>query len=623
MTTKRAAAALTLTLALLATPKAYPTDIPVMDGEGITVTAQKPLAEPGSVRISRNEIEQSTARDIATLISDTTGIAMTSHGAYGSVNSLSIQGLSTSRIQVRIDGITVSSPQSGDFDFTSIDKNAVESITIRHGGAAVVTVDITTRKAREDGLRWSTGFSNTSWLPPDTADSLIDTQRLDLSVAWSGKPVRFRLNAFGTRAQNRFPYENSGNTEIRTGNEMFDGGLSASADTELTRLLQLSISGSAYSAQKNVAGAINSASDGKQQDFRSLETVTLAAKEVFSPRVTAALSLSHSVTDLTWEDLSTESRHRLHSFEGNSTWNLYATDALDTRFRAAWKHDILDSTNTGNVIRDTVTADIGTKYRFPREITASLDCTILASPSLDTPHVMPAITLSKDFGTRNRAGIKAYHTFKMPDMNALYWSGDATAKGNPDLKNESAWGGELFFTRENENQYRIEHTLWGLWYHDAIVWQAQNGVWRPENVGEAVYAGFDNRLVLTPGNDYTVTVQYAWLFTRALTGDFTFSDGKRMPYQSEHRFSIRLERSVRQYSWHIAPRYESPRFTTIMNATELPGVFLLDAGITLQAGTRVSFHLDGRNLLNEQWMSMDGYPMPARSVTAGIRVRGK
>jgi len=142
-------------------------------------------------------------------------------------------------------------------------------------------------------------------------------------------------------------------------------------------------------------------------------------------------------------------------------------------------------------------------------------------------------------------------------------------------------------------------------------------------VGEALYLGSDHRVVFTPGDGLSLTLNYAWLFTRALTGDFTFSDGKRMPYQSEHRFSIRLERSVRRYSWHIAPRYESPRFTTIMNATELPGVFLLDAGMTIQAGPRVSFHLDGRNLLNEQWMSMDGYPMPARSVTAGIRVRGQ
>lgn len=630
-------AAITLALLLLTPPAAYPDDIPGstipenansetgtlhMDGEGVTVTAQKPLAEPGTVRVSREDIDRSTAQDLVTLLAETTGIGMTSHGGYGTVNALSIRGLSTSRIQVRIDGVLVSSPQSGDFDFTSIDKNSVESITIHYGGSAAVTVDIITRKERGTGLTWSAGFTNTAWLMPDSAESLIDTQRLDLSLGWSTKPVRMRLSAFTTRAQNRFPFEHSGHTELRTGNEMFDGSISASADIALTRLVALSVSGSIYSATKNVAGPVNTASEGEQHDFRSLETVSLSAKEVLSPRSAASITLSHSVTDLEWDDVSTESRQRLHSIEGHGLWSLYATDALDVRIRTAWKHDILDSTNTGDIIRDTVTTEIGADYRFKRNITVAVDCTVLASPSLDTPHIMPALTLSKGFENHTRAGIKVYHVFKMPDMNALYWSGDTTAVGNPDLENEQAWGAELLFTREKTSLYRTEHTLWGLWYRDAIIWQTETGVWRPENVGEAVYAGFDNRLVLTPGNDYTITLQYAWLFTRALTGDFSFADGKRMPYQSEHRFSLRVDKSHKKYRWHIAPRYESSRFTTIMNATELPGIFLLDAGITVQAGMHVSFFLDGRNLLNEQWMSMDGYPMPSRSVTAGIRVTG-
>lgn len=643
MTVKRSAAAgrpfpaicpvaLTLALVLFAQPVAYSDDIAdtaspesdtlLMDGEGVTVTAHKPATEPGIIRIRRDEIDRSTAPDIATLLADTAGIGMTSHGGYGTVNALSIRGLSTNRILVRIDGVAVSSPQSGDFDFTSVDKNSVESITISYGGTAAATVDITTRNKCENEFDWRAGLSNTAWLPPDSAESLFDTQRLDFSLGWSADPIRIRLNAFATRSENRFAFEQAGHTELRTGNEMVDAGINASAGLAVTRLVTLSVSGSIYRATKNVAGPINTVSDGEQQDFRSLEIVSLSTREFFSPRITASVTLSHSATDLTWEDVSTKSRHRLHSIEANSTVNLFPSDVLDVRFSTAWKHDILDSTNTGTVIRDTVTAEIGADYQVTRTIDATVNCTVLASPSLDTPQAMPSVTLSKAFGTHTRAGIKIYKTFKIPDMNALYWSGDATAEGNPDLKNEQAWGAEIFFTRSKNHGYRVEQSLWGLWYQDAIIWQSDTGIWRPENVGEAVYAGFDNRFVLTPGHGYTITLRYAWLFTRALTGDFTFSDGKRMPYQSEHRFSVRVDKSHKQYRWHIAPRYESSRYTTIMNATELPGVFLLDGGMTVQAGKNVVLYLDGRNLLNEQWMSMDGYPMPGRSVTAGIRIGG-
>ncbi len=631
MTKKRAAVALTLALVLLATPKAYPddlagstspeADVPILDGAGVTVTAEIP--EPGTVRVNRDDIERSSARDLVTLLAETAGIGMTSHGGYGTVNALSIRGLSTSRIQVRIDGVPVSSAQSGDFDFTSIDTNSIESITIHYGGSAAVTVDITTRKERGTGLTWSAGFENTAWLPPDSAKSLIDTQRFVLSLGWSGTPVRFRFNAFATRAQNRFPFEQGENIHLRTGNEMLDGSIAASADTDITPLVNLSASASFYRADKNVAGPITTAAGGEQKDYRSLETISLTVKQCISPAAWAQFTLSHGATGIDWKDPETESHHVLHSIEGSSFWKIFPTAALDLRIRAAWKHDILDSTNTGDITRDTVTLETGGDWQLPRGFTAGIACSLMASPSLSAPAIMPTVTLSRAFSPETTAGLRVFRTFRMPDMNALYWSGDATAKGNPDLKNESALGAEIFASRTNSGRFRSEHALYATWYRDAIMWQTAAGVWSPENVGEAIYLGSDHRLVFTPGDDLTLTLNYAWLFTRALTGDFTFSDGKRIPYQSEHRFSFRLEKSSLRYRWHIMPRYESSRFTTIMNATELPGVFLLDAGITVEAGETVSLFLDGRNLLNEQWMSMDGYPMPSRSVTAGIRVAGK
>ncbi|HUM61517.1 MAG TPA: hypothetical protein PLA31_08775, partial [Clostridia bacterium] len=77
MTVKRSAAAgrpfpaicpvaLTLALGLLAAPKAHPTDIPVMDGAGLTVTAE--LTEPGTVRVDRDDIDRSTAPDLVSLL---------------------------------------------------------------------------------------------------------------------------------------------------------------------------------------------------------------------------------------------------------------------------------------------------------------------------------------------------------------------------------------------------------------------------------------------------------------------------------------------------------------------------------------------------------------------------
>lgn len=597
-------------------------DFPILEGEGLTVQAPRTHGEPGSIVVGRTEIEQSNARDLIDLIAETTGLATTSNGGYGTVSAISIRGLTTSHIRVRVDGVIVNSPQSGDFDFSTINKNSIENITIHYGDSAIVTVDIVTRKKANAGLTWSTGFSNTAFVPPGEASSLVDAQRADFSLAWGSLPINARLDIFATRAQNQFPTTKNKNTIMRTGNEMLDGGLFGAASIFLADHLTLDVSGSVYYADKNVAGSINSLSTGKQKDFRSMESIVLSADRIFSKKTSADFSLTHTYNSLSWNDAAADSLHKLHSLETATSWDISLSNSFTTHFRGSWNHDSLDSTNTNGVTRDTFTLDTKAQYHFENELSTQIACTLIASPSLKLPQAVPSLTLSLPFGKNNDGGISVYRSFKRPNLNDLYWSGDATAQGNPDLKNEKSWGAQVFFNQNRPGLFNSSHSLYGNWYSNAIIWQSSSGVWSPENVGEAVYLGSDHRLTFTPGNRITLSLTYSYLFTRVLTGWFTFADKKSMAYQPEHKFSLNIRKTAEKYSWYCAPRYEGKRFVTIMNVAELPSVFTLDGGLTLYPSKTVSVFFDGNNLFNEQWMSLDGYPMPSRSVTIGITITG-
>lgn len=598
-------------------------DFPILEGEGLTVEAPRTIEPPGSIVVGRSEIEQSNARNLVDLIAETTGLGTTSNGGYGTVSAVSIHGLTTSRIRVRVDGVVVNSPQSGDFDFSTINKNSIESITIHYGDSALVTVDIVTRKKANTGLIWSAGLSNTAFVPPGEVSSLVDSQRADFSLSWGSSNIQTRLDFFATRAQNQFPYTKNNTTIMRTGNEMYDGGFYSTGSVSLADHLTLDISSSVYYADKKVAGSVNSLSTGNQEDYRAMQSMVLSSDQFLSKKIAGDFSLTHTYTSLSWNDAASDSLHKLHSVETATSWDFSHTEAFTTHFRGAWDYDSLDSTNTNGITQNTFTLDTKALYRFENEITTQIACTLIASPSLELPQAVPSLTLTLPFGKNNDGGISVYRSFKRPNLNDLYWTGDATAQGNPNLKNETSWGGQVFLNHNQPDFFTSSHSLYGNWYTNAIMWQASSGVWSPENVGEAVYLGSDHRLTLTPGNGITLSLTYSYLFTRVLTGGFTFADKKKMPYQPEHRVSLTMRKKAEKYSWYCAPRYESPRFVTIMNVAELPSVFILDAGLTLYPSNTVSVFLEGNNLLNEEWMSLDGYPMPSRSVTVGITLTGK
>ena len=159
-----------------------------------------------------------------------------------------------------------------------------------------------------------------------------------------------------------------------------------------------------------------------------------------------------------------------------------------------------------------------------------------------------------------------------------------------------------------------------------------DGVWRPENVGEALFFGLDNSIFLNipvsigPIKQISPSITYKYLRSYLLSFGYTFDSDKRIPYNPEHTIGVDLDvswiaRSLGSGSLIISAHYESLRYEDRENLTEMPPHFLLNATVNQELSSTIMIFCSLRNILNTSYESFYAYPMPGITLTLGMRVK--
>jgi len=616
--------------------------------EGITVTGTFQTSQQMSV-IEKDEIERHNAPDIATLLQETLGLNITRYGTYGNMTLLNLRGLDSKRLAFLIDGVPVNSSIDGKFDIEQIDLNSIERIEVIYGGSDTKynvsgamggVINIITVKKQKPGLVLGTSVSNTSVLPGEYRgrdgqtqkpnwEDLADTQNFNISTAYGGNAFSITANAFANLAQNHFLFTDRYNyTRRKDNNEVWDVGGALSAIWELPNLSKLIASSNFYYDDKNIPSSGFSSNVGAQQDIVSRNNIMLDMPRIFRDNLAMEASLGSYFTKRDYTSpADIFSRHEQQNITVINRWNWYISKQFALKNGFDYRFIYLDSTDIGNRNRHDGGIYLTAEYKPVQQFMIIPSIKAVFTSKGDTlftavPKLGLLWNVTDSFALKNNY----FRSFKFPDFEELYWGDSGNVTGNPDLKPEDGWGGDIGFSWRYKKLFSFESTFFTHWLKNSIHWYSgTGGIWRPENVGEAIFFGLDSKLrfeipvSLGQVKKIIPSISYQYLLSYLLSFGYNFADDKRIPYSPMHTIGGSLEIPWESGSVIISGHYESLRYNDRANITQLKPHFLLNATVNQKIGENLTIFGVLRNILNESYESFSDYPMPGITLIMGLR----
>jgi vitamin B12 transporter len=617
--------------------------------EGIIITGTLQTSQQMAV-IEKDEIERSNAADIATLLQEALNLNVTRYGTYGSQTLLNLRGLDSKRLAFLINGIPANSSLDGRFDIEQIDINSIERIEVIYGGSDTKynvsgamggVINIITVKKQKSGLRLGASISNTSVLPGEYRarngetqernwEDLVDTQNITFSAIYGGEKNSVTANVFANRAANHFLFtDHYDYTRRKDNNEVWDTGGSASLVRDLADFAKLIASTSFYYGDKNIPSSGFSSFFGKQQDIFSRNNLMIDMPRAFRDDLAMEASVGyHFVRRNYTSPADVFSRHDQQNVTLINRWDWYAGERLTLRSGFDYRFIYIDSTEVGNRNRHDSGVYLTAEYKPVKQFMLTPSVKAVFSSGLDSKiTAVPKLGLLWNVTDSLDMKNNYFRSFKFPDFEDMYWSGGGGI-GNPDLRPEDGWGGDIGVSWRFKKLFTLDSTFFIHWLKDSIHWYplGQGNIWRPENVGEAIFFGLESELGFDipvswgPVKKISPSFSYQYLLSYLLSFGYDFASDKRIPYSPEHTIGVSFRIFWNSGSFSISGHYESLRYDDRANLTELKPNFLLNAAVNQKMGNSVTVFGTVRNILNEAYESFYNHPMPGITLTLGLRV---
>jgi hypothetical protein len=242
-----------------------------------------------------------------------------------------------------------------------------------------------------------------------------------------------------------------------------------------------------------------------------------------------------------------------------------------------------------------------------------------------TRSVSPALGIALRKGAKNFAVVRTSYgkSVRLPELNALFWKGDARSAGNPNLRPERSEHSEA--TLELHSEFAgINATVSGSYYHsrisDLILWQVNfRGVWQPVNVGATLITGHEETVEVNLFDDAVSFVyQNAVTNARNKSSDVS-SHGQRLPFYPRFMTSYKIAVNFGDVRASAALKEGDRTYTNYANTKWFDSFRVVDLSVAYALRLSNRWRLEASagvdNVTDEDYVLLAGYPMPGRSVS--------
>lgn len=219
-------------------------------------------------------------------------------------------------------------------------------------------------------------------------------------------------------------------------------------------------------------------------------------------------------------------------------------------------------------------------------------------------------------------------SYKLPNFNDLYWPSDSFTAGNPNLKKESAVGGDIGFVISPINIINIEASYYMNGINDLIAWAPDDAfIYRPSNIDKALVQGVETMLSFNIPAEviksiFEISAGYTYESAKSQKGP---EKGKHIPRMPNNKANAMIgyvyENDIVTPRINFSVSYIGDRYNDPGNKDKLQAYTVLDLALSLKILQKITFEGGVKNLADVRYENASGYPLAGREYYVGINGR--
>ncbi|GAB4328570.1 MAG: hypothetical protein Kow0037_03010 [Calditrichia bacterium] len=595
---------------------------------------------PGELSRYRNE-------DFSEVLQKVAGLEVLSSSGKGGPVKVSIHGGSSNQVLVLLDGIRLNNPETGEVDLALVDLKELEKIEIvRQGNAAVFG-----NQAFDGVIRlYSKNENSTTNLRLNSSVGSFETAEGGIRAGAAWKTLSFKTGYRQNWSRQNYTY-NYRDAQIERQNSWYRnatafGQLGLATDRMQGKLLfhqRRSIRGLPSTPFNEQIPAVPSVPFNPRQEQIQKQ---LQGYIKFILNKYSLLELRAGLQQL-WQNsryaddgvprkLRYDTDQLNRQVNGGGELTIFPGNEAEIKIGGEWLWEYLEQRN--NLVITAIPAKNNRKsYSFYGTVNFPL---LQKYAGIEKLEAVAALRFQKYFSEAGHwypyAGLALVPSVlpslrifgnyaegvRYPDFNSLFWVGDARAQGNPNLLPEKKKGGylQIIYQPLRAGLTSIDLSAFSEKVDNLIFWHRRfDGVWEPRNEQRIKKWGWDLRLLqpIVPGK-LDLSINYSRLFTRNEKEDPVIN-GKKLVFAPEHTWHLTLHHHSNNWNLLADFRQVSEKETVISNSegTQIPAFKVLDFSINrlfhLTEKLEAELGLQIKNLTNEDYQLLLGYPMPGRA----------
>jgi outer membrane cobalamin receptor len=575
--------------------------------------------------ITREEIAKSGAQNVEEVLKNILGVDVRRYGTLGAPSYISLRGCDAYQTLVMVDGRSINSISDGIADLNQVPINNIERIEVVRGPASALyganalggVVNIITREAKEEKVTFDVNVSGGSF----------GTQISQLNFGTKDTNVKTYFTASKNICDGW--RENSGcNSDNFTGRLTYDAG----------RTGNFEFRGGYYSGNLGLPGP------NYKIDPVTGERIMLDEKEASDPSENQEDEKKYGV--LEYSNIGENSKLLLRVYGSNDQMTdrdpLSSSDVLyeNTTQGGAVQLDTLYGITLGMDIHqdkyrqtDEITSETMISKRnsnssiFAQEVLSFKPFTATMGVRYDYHSVYggqidPRLSLVCQPGEILKLSFNVGRAFRAPTFSDLYQPYAVypgySAEGNPNLKPETALAYDL-----GSEFHLSNHFLWrGTFFHtdikDLIEWATNPaGIFIPSNVAKAYTQGIEVEFIHQITQRLSQSANYTYLYS---AGEEENENRYEIaPYKPQNRVNWRINYSHNSgLNIGLGAEYVGEQWSGAgRTGDRLPAYLLFNLRIA-QKIRSLEAYITLDNIFDRKYETVFGYPMPGRTIMAGI-----